>query len=160
MPRPNWFGFPGDELPPNVELLQLVVGKWVAQAVYVAAELGIADLLGDGARTSADVARACRTDDDATYRLMRALSNVGVLAELNDRTFALTDVGQFLRAGVPGEVVHRRLNRAARPQLVNVADHQVRLQRIRMIVIERGALLEPQVVAIAVVAIVLEHRHA
>ena len=104
MPRPNWFGFPGDELPPNVDLLQLIVGKWVAQAVYVAAELGIADRLGDGARTSGDVARECRTNDDATYRLMRALSNIGVLEERDGRVFALTDMGQFLRAGVPGSM--------------------------------------------------------
>lgn len=104
MARPNWFGFPGDDLPPNIELLQIIVGKWATQAVYVAAELGIADRLGDGAHTSAEIARACRTDDDATYRLMRALSNVGVLEEREGRVFALTDMGQFLRADVPGSL--------------------------------------------------------
>jgi SAM-dependent methyltransferase len=103
MPRDNWFGVPG-ELPPNLELLQLVVGKWAAQAVYAAAEIGIADRLKDGPRRSADVARECGTSDDATYRLMRALSNIGVLEERAERTFALTSVGQFLRGDVPGSM--------------------------------------------------------
>ncbi len=33
MLKSNWFGIPG-ELPPNMELLQLIVGKWVHQAIY------------------------------------------------------------------------------------------------------------------------------
>jgi SAM-dependent methyltransferase len=103
MSQSNWFGFPG-ELPPNIALLGLIAGKWVMQAVYVAAELGIADRLREGPRTSADIARECGTDDDATYRLMRALSNVGVLEEREGRIFALTDVGQFLRADVTGSL--------------------------------------------------------
>src|SRR2546426_21808 len=103
MAKGNWFGFSG-ELPPNMELLQLILGKWVNQAIYAAAELGIADQLKDGPRPSADVATDCGTDDDATYRLMRALSNIGVLDEREERTFALTPVGEFLRSDVPGSL--------------------------------------------------------
>ncbi len=44
-------------------------------------------------------------------------------------------------------------------QLAHVTDQQVRFERIGMVVVERGALLEAQVVAIAIVAIVLEQRH-
>lgn len=32
------------------KLSQMIVGSWVTQAVYVAAEIGIADLLGRGPR--------------------------------------------------------------------------------------------------------------
>jgi hypothetical protein len=103
MATSNWFGIPG-ELPPNLELLHLIVGKWAAQAVYVAAELGLADELKDGPRASADIARARGTDLDATYRLMRALSNVGVLEEHEGRVFTLTPAGQFLRRDVPGSL--------------------------------------------------------
>jgi hypothetical protein len=99
----NWFGFPG-ELPPNLALLQLIVGKWAMQAVYVAAELSVADHLKDGARTSKEVARACGANEDATYRLMRALSNIGVLEETAEGTFLLTAVGQFLRSDIPGSM--------------------------------------------------------
>ncbi|HLY36562.1 MAG TPA: methyltransferase [Candidatus Binatia bacterium] len=99
----NWYGIPGD-LPPQMELHTLISGKWAMQAVYAAAELGIADQLKDGPRSSAEVARRCDTNEDATYRLMRALSNVGVLDERDGRVFALTDVGQFLRSDVPGSL--------------------------------------------------------
>ena len=99
----NWFGVPG-ELEPHMELMQLIVGKWAHQAVYAAAELGIADQLAGGPRPSAEVARRCGTNEDATYRLLRALSNLGVLEERNGRAFALSPVGEFLRSDVPGSV--------------------------------------------------------
>jgi len=103
MPERNWFGLPG-VLPPSLEMLQLITGKWVMQAIYVAAELGIADLLKDGARSSADIARVCKTNADATYRLMRALSNIDVLEERDGRMFALTPLGETLRSDVPGSM--------------------------------------------------------
>jgi SAM-dependent methyltransferase len=99
----NWFGFPGD-LPPSLVMLQLITGKWVMQAIYVAAELGIADHLKDGPRSSGDIARVCSTNEDATYRLMRALANVGVLEQRESRTFALTPVGESLRSDAPGSM--------------------------------------------------------
>ncbi len=99
----NWFGLPGP-LPPHMALFQLIIGKWAHQAVYAAAELGIADRLKDGPRSSTEVARACAADEDATYRLMRALSNIGVLDERGGRVFALTPIGEFLRADVPGSL--------------------------------------------------------
>ena len=46
---------------------------------------------------------------------------------------------------------------AAGAQLVQMADEQIRLERVRVIVVERGPLLERQIVAVAVVAVVLEH---
>ena len=43
---------------PSVQLQQLISGHWIAQAIGVAAELGIADLLADGPRSSDDLAKA------------------------------------------------------------------------------------------------------
>ena len=60
-------------------------------------------------------------------------------------------------AGKTREVVDRELDRPVGPELVQVVDEEVRLERIRMIVIERGTLLEPQIVAVTVVPIVLEN---
>src|SRR5262245_23559791 len=99
----NWFGVPG-ELPPELQLLQLIAGEWAHRAVYAAAELGIADHLAEGAQPSAEVARKCGTDEHATYRLMRALANIGVLEERDRRSFALTPVGECLRSDAPRSV--------------------------------------------------------
>ncbi len=37
--------------PPPATLLQMMTGYWVSQALYVAAKLGVADLLVDGPRS-------------------------------------------------------------------------------------------------------------
>jgi hypothetical protein len=99
----NWFGFPGD-LPPPLALNQLVLGKWVSQAVSVAAELEVADRLAAGPRTAADLAAELGVSEDGLYRLLRALANADVFVEEEGRKFSLTDVGQFLRSDVPGSV--------------------------------------------------------
>jgi hypothetical protein len=76
----------------------------VSQALHVTATLGIADLLAAGPRTADDLARATGTHAGALYRLLRAVASVGVLAEDDAGAFALTDLGQFLRADHPRSV--------------------------------------------------------
>jgi O-methyltransferase domain/Dimerisation domain len=48
---------------------------WLAQAVYVAAKLGVADLLKDGPKSCRSLAAAMGVDQQALARLMRALSS-------------------------------------------------------------------------------------
>lgn len=79
-------------------LLQLTNGYQVSQAIYVAATLGIADLLGAGARASSALAASTHSDPPSLYRLLRALSSAGVLHEGPDQVFSLTEVGQGLRS--------------------------------------------------------------
>jgi hypothetical protein len=76
-----------------------MTGHIVASAVNIAARLGLSDHLANGPRTAEDIARATGADPDALYRLMRALSGVGVFAEGADRTFTLTPVGAALCDG-------------------------------------------------------------
>jgi hypothetical protein len=85
-------------------LLRLVNGYYVSQAIHVAASLGIADLLGDGTRTSDDLAHEADADPETLYRLLRALASVGVLHEGDGRLFSLTPVGELLRSDVPGSL--------------------------------------------------------
>ena len=65
-------------LPPI--LFQMATAYWVSQAIYVAAKLGIADLLADGPQSYAALAIATRSDPSSLFRLLRALSNVGVFS--------------------------------------------------------------------------------
>jgi SAM-dependent methyltransferase len=87
---------------PRLILFQLLTGHYVSQAIYVAAKLGIADLLADGPRSSADLAQATKTHAPSLHRLLRLLASAGVLAEGEGATFALTPVGEFLQSGVEG----------------------------------------------------------
>jgi hypothetical protein len=80
-PRPA----PAKKASDPMTLLNLTAGKWVSQAIAVVAELGIADLLKDGPRTAADVARRANASEDGVYRLLRALGSVGLFAESGNR---------------------------------------------------------------------------
>jgi hypothetical protein len=89
---------------PSLALRRLVNGFQVTQAIYVAAVLGIADLLIDGPRSSDDLAVATDCHPQALYRLLRALASVGVFREESDRSFALTELGACLRSDAPESV--------------------------------------------------------
>jgi hypothetical protein len=88
-------------LPPPVVLYQLATGHYVSQALYVAAKLGIADHLADGALGHEALARATGTHADALRRVLRLLASVAVLDEGEDGRFSLTAIGSSLRSG-PG----------------------------------------------------------
>ena len=81
---------------------QLGMGFIVSAALGTATRLDIPDHLAHGPRTTSDLARAASAHEDALYRLLRALSTVGVFHEPAPRTFALTPVGELLRSGAPG----------------------------------------------------------
>jgi hypothetical protein len=83
------------------DLRRLVNGYQTAQALYVAATLGIADLLAGGPRTSDELAAATETHADSLYRLLRALAAAGVFEEQPGRTFASTPLGEGLRTDAP-----------------------------------------------------------
>lgn len=84
------------------DLQALINGFRVSQAIHVAAALGIADLLADGARSSSELAEATQTDEDALYRVLRALAAVGVLHEKDGRRFTTTETGDALRGDGAG----------------------------------------------------------
>ncbi|WP_224362982.1 acetylserotonin O-methyltransferase [Hyalangium versicolor] len=85
-------------------LRNMIFGFWSLRAIYVAAELGVADHLASGPRDSEELAKACQTDASALYRVLRALASVGLLSEPEPRHFALTPLGQFLRSDTPGSM--------------------------------------------------------
>jgi hypothetical protein len=93
---------------PSVEsrdqLLALIRGYRISQAVYVATRLGIPDLLADGPREIDELARASGSHAPSLCRVLLALAAVGVLDKVGPRRFALTPVGVGLRTGVPGSV--------------------------------------------------------
>jgi hypothetical protein len=91
-------------VPPNVALLEMAMGAWLTQALFVTTQLGIADALRDGPRSADDVARQAAADPGAMYRVMRALASNGVLKLRRDGRFALTRIGQALRSDYDGSM--------------------------------------------------------
>lgn len=84
-------------------LLRLIGGLGVTSALYVAAQLGIADALTEGPREVGELARACGADERSLQRLMRLLVAVDVFEEI-DGVFGLGPLGHHLREGVPGSL--------------------------------------------------------
>ncbi|MEO6398715.1 MAG: methyltransferase [Tepidiformaceae bacterium] len=83
---------------PSARLREMIDGFQVSQAIHAAATLGVADVIGEGRRSAAEIAAKTGADADALYRLLRALASVGVFDEDGDRRFALTDLGECLRS--------------------------------------------------------------
>jgi len=87
---------------PQQQISRMLTGYWVSQALYVAAKLGLADLLKDGPRTADALAPATQTHPRSLYRLLRSLASIGVFAEDEQRNFSLTPLADCLRSDLPG----------------------------------------------------------
>ena len=82
---------------PAIQLLDLIQSHRVTAVIYVAAKLGIAELLRDGPRSFDELASAERSaHHDALRRLLTALSTVGICAPANQNRYSLTELGSAL----------------------------------------------------------------
>ncbi len=81
---------------PAAEMLFLINGFHVSRALYVAAELGLADLLGDGEKTCTELALATSTNPSALHRVVRVLASVGVFTLQADERVGATPLSHTL----------------------------------------------------------------
>ncbi|MCA9514283.1 MAG: methyltransferase domain-containing protein [Myxococcales bacterium] len=78
-------------------LLELLGGKWIAQALSTAAALGVAEALSDGPLAAGELAGALGCEADGVARLMSVLAGLGAVARGTDDRFTLTSLGRELR---------------------------------------------------------------
>ncbi len=83
-------------------LRRLATGLRVSQAIFVAAQLRVADHLAERPLDRFELAAATGADAAALCRVMRALCALGVFAESSSGHFSLRPVGHFLRSEVAG----------------------------------------------------------
>lgn len=81
---------------------ELIDGYRSTALLYVAAKLGIADLLLSESANVDQLAADLRVNPDALGRYLRALATIGIVRTDDDGNFALTPLGSALRAGAPG----------------------------------------------------------
>lgn len=86
----------------SIELMRLINGYQVSQALHVAATLGVADHLKDGPKSCDSLARACGAHPASLYRLLRALAAVGLFHEAGNKEFSLTRLGVCLTGDAAG----------------------------------------------------------
>lgn len=85
-------------------MLQMMTGYWVSQAIYVAAKLGIADMLAEGPVDVDLLAEASESHAPSLRRVLRALATVDVFTEPTPGSFALRPLGELLRTDLPGSM--------------------------------------------------------
>jgi len=87
--------------PAAAVMLELLTGAWVAQAIQVAAELRIADVLAEHPLPLDELADRVGADPDALSRLMRALISRGIFSQRRDGRYDLTALANTLRSDAP-----------------------------------------------------------
>jgi len=88
-------------VPPQMQLMRQMVGAWITQAIYVASELGIADLLVEGPRTAEELAEQTNSHGGGLYRVLRALASIGIFSEDAQCRFSLTPIAECLLSDRP-----------------------------------------------------------
>ena len=88
---------------PAQAVQQLATAYWASRCLHVAAELGVADVLGDEPQTAEAIAQLLGVQPAALHRILRALANHGVFQHDGER-FAHNESSRLLRTGVPGSL--------------------------------------------------------
>lgn len=88
----------------RTRLLALINANWTTQALSVATQLRLAEFLGNGPLTVQDLAQSTSCHTPSLWRLLRALTTLGVTSQEEDGRFALTDLGVLLQSDVPGSL--------------------------------------------------------
>jgi hypothetical protein len=88
---------PKDKITSNI-FVDLVTYKLpLIQSIYVAADLNIADSIGDKECDIKEIAKNVGACEDNLYRLMRVLAGFDIFSEVNDRCFINTTNSNMLR---------------------------------------------------------------
>lgn len=93
-----------EQMPPDAQLLGIVTTAWTSAAIYVAAKLGIADLLKDGPQSVEFLSVATSTHELSLYRTLRAVASVGVFTEVGDKEFANSPMSETLCSDHPRSI--------------------------------------------------------
>lgn len=88
-------------MPPHAVLVQMTFGSILSQALSVAAKLRVADLLAEGPKTAEEIAAKTGAHAPSVFRLLRTLSQNGVLVRDSESRFSNTEISELLRSDHP-----------------------------------------------------------
>jgi hypothetical protein len=95
---------PPVEVPPSdarATTASLITACWSTQVIHVAVRFGVPDQLARNVSSATEIASVVGAEPRAMFRLLRALTNLGLCRHLGDERFELTTPGQYLRSDVP-----------------------------------------------------------
>jgi SAM-dependent methyltransferase len=88
----------------QARMADLIMGFVPAQAVAVAAELGIADLVAREAMTAEQLAALTHSNPRNLFRLLRYLASLGIFKVDQNNRFGLTPMASLLRSDIEGSM--------------------------------------------------------
>jgi hypothetical protein len=101
----NWLqSIPNKLTPPPFRLMQIGSAFWQSRALYVAASLDVATILGKETRHVEDLAKAIDAAPDGLYRLLRFLAAGGIFTESEGKNFTNNALSACLRRDVKDNV--------------------------------------------------------
>jgi hypothetical protein len=89
---------------PMQHVMQVASGYIASSALYVVAELGIADQLRDGPRSAAEIAEATGSNANAVHRVLRLLVSLGIFEQAGDERYGLNAAARLLCRDTPGSL--------------------------------------------------------
>jgi hypothetical protein len=95
---------PAPAAAPAEQMVRLLAGFQLSQALYAVAALGLADMLRGGPQDAAALAAQAGADAMSLRRVLRALASVGVFTETADGRFGLTPLGETLTTDSPASM--------------------------------------------------------
>ncbi len=108
-----------ESLPPEAELLSILMAQFLSRLTHLTAKLKVADYLSEGSKTADEIALLTSSHAPTLYRVLRTLSSVGFFTEDTDHRFSLKPLGETLKSGsashaaalmMGGEMVVRSLD--------------------------------------------------
>ena len=97
--HPNNHSEPAEN--PAAQLFGMTTAFMQARAICTAAQFGVADLINENVHHIEDMAKRLSVQAEPLYRLMRALSSIGVFAEKPRKHFILTPMSKALLSDSP-----------------------------------------------------------
>src|SRR5689334_409526 len=85
-------------------MMQMMTGGVAAQSISAAAELGIADHLAGGGKSSSQLAALVKADEERLHRLLRFLASMGIFQLNTDGAWGLTPLAGLLLSDAPYSV--------------------------------------------------------
>lgn len=95
---------PNKLTPPPFRLMQIGSAFWQSRALYVAARLDMATVMGDEALDAKVIASRVDSNADATARLLRMLAAMGIFEETAAQVYRNNKLSGFLRTDNPKNV--------------------------------------------------------
>ncbi|MCK5055928.1 MAG: methyltransferase [Candidatus Aminicenantes bacterium] len=92
-------------LPPQVLLVESLIENFVIErCIYITTEAWIPDMLAGGPKNIEQLAKNTGLNEDALYRVMRALTGVGIFKEKKGKVFGNTNLSKSLQSNIVGSM--------------------------------------------------------